>query len=115
MRQANIYRLFSLVHLCSLIMISAGLDHGSWESISTSTSRQRKQEDLKVASFSILKAKCNVCHVKQHPRKVFTLDNMEELAPKIYKQVFVKKRMPKGKNITLTQEERQTLKQWIQS
>lgn len=66
-----------------------------------------------LAAFEVLTAKCNVCHVKQNPRKVFTLDNMNPLAPRIYKQVFVKKRMPRGKQIKLTPAEYNTLEKWI--
>ena len=69
--------------------------------------------DLKHASFQILQAKCNVCHEKKNPRRVFTLDNMTDLAPKIYKQVFIKKRMPKGNDIRLTDEEYDILKKWL--
>ncbi|MDW3646302.1 MAG: hypothetical protein R8P61_04490 [Bacteroidia bacterium] len=72
-------------------------------------------EELKQAAFEILKAKCNVCHQKQNPRRVFSLENMEELAPRIYKQVFVKKRMPRGRKIKLTQAEYDTLQNWINS
>ena len=48
-------------------------------------------------ALKVLTEKCNVCHRRQNPRKVFTESNMDGLAPAIYKQVFVKKRMPRGK------------------
>lgn len=70
-------------------------------------------EELKEAAFQVLKSKCNVCHVKQNPRRVFSLENMEEFAARIYKQVFVKKRMPRGRKIKLTQDEYETLQNWI--
>ncbi|MEL6254798.1 MAG: hypothetical protein AAFR87_22525 [Bacteroidota bacterium] len=70
-------------------------------------------EELKQAAFEILQNKCNVCHVRQNPRRVFSLENMNELAPRIYKQVFVKKRMPRGRKIKLTQGEYDTLQNWI--
>ncbi len=69
--------------------------------------------DLKKKVFEILKTKCNVCHRKQNPFKVFSLKNMEKNAPKIYKQVFVYRRMPKGDQIQLTNEEYQTLNKWL--
>lgn len=72
-------------------------------------------DELKMVAFEILKTKCNVCHVKQNPRKVFTLSNMPTLAPKIHKQVFVKKRMPRGKKIKLTPAEYDTLQKWLLS
>lgn len=69
----------------------------------------------KTKAFRILKTKCNVCHVKQNRKKVFTLDNMDFFAAKIHKQVFVKKRMPKGKEITLTNSDYTTLKNWLKT
>jgi len=63
--------------------------------------------------LKVLQRKCNVCHRKQNPRRVFTLDNMERLAPKIYRQVIVKKRMPKGNAQKLTAQEYTMLKNWL--
>ena len=71
--------------------------------------------DLAEEALNILKAKCNVCHRKQNPFKIFSQKNMKKHAPKIYEQVFVKKRMPKGDEIKLTEEEAQTLKEWLKS
>jgi len=61
--------------------------------------------DIKQEVLQILISKCNVCHRSRNPGKVFTLDNMDNLAPKIHHQVFVRKRMPKGKKIILNQIE----------
>ena len=72
-------------------------------------------DDPKKAALSVLEQKCNVCHRSANPGKVFTIDNMEDLAPKIYRQVFVKRRMPKGRNIQLTKEESQVLKNWVET
>lgn len=72
-------------------------------------------DDPKKAALTVLEQKCNVCHRSANPGKVFTIDNMEGLAPRIYKQVFVKRRMPKGRNIQLTEEESQVLKNWVES
>lgn len=69
--------------------------------------------DIKIAAFQILETKCNVCHEKKNPRRVFDLENMSDLAPKIHKQVFIKKRMPKGNEIQLTSNEYDTLKRWL--
>ncbi|MBO9730228.1 MAG: hypothetical protein J7623_16430 [Chitinophaga sp.] len=68
---------------------------------------------LQQTALSVLTQKCNVCHRTNNPGKVFTADNMESLAPKIYKQVFVKRRMPKGRDIKLTVEEEQQLRDWL--
>lgn len=68
---------------------------------------------LQQTALSVLTQKCNVCHRTNNPGRVFTVDNMENLAPKIYKQVFVKRRMPKGRDIKLTVEEEQQLRDWL--
>lgn len=69
-------------------------------------------DTLKQTALSILQTKCNVCHKKQNPFKVFSEKNMAKHAPKIHKQVFVKQRMPKG-DIKLTTTEYTVLKQWL--
>jgi uncharacterized membrane protein len=71
--------------------------------------------DLKMKALTILQTKCNVCHQTRNPRKVFTNDNMETYAPKIYKQVFIKRRMPKGDEIKLTPQDEQVLMSWLQT
>jgi uncharacterized membrane protein len=68
-------------------------------------------EDAKSAALKVLQLKCNTCHVRQNPSKVFTPSNMSKLAPKINEQVFVKKRMPRGKR--LTNEDYTTLQTWL--
>ena len=72
-------------------------------------------DDVSTRALQVLQTKCNVCHLRQNPRKVFTRENMDSFAPKIHRQVFVKKRMPKGKKIKLTAEEYQILSTWITS
>ena len=57
---------------------------------------------VKIKAFGVLETKCNICHIKQNRKKIFTLENMNGFAPKIEEQVFIKKRMPKGKKIKLT-------------
>ncbi|MEQ8242352.1 hypothetical protein [Fulvivirga sp.] len=68
---------------------------------------------LKEEALKVFQTKCNICHQKRNPRKVFTESNMADYAAKIYEQVFVKKRMPKGNKIQLTESEVSTLKKWI--
>jgi len=74
-----------------------------------------KNLNLKVPTFQILKQKCNACHKADSPEYVFTQENMETFARKINRQVFVWKRMPKGKDIKLTKAEKVILKEWIRS
>ncbi|KAA2217203.1 MULTISPECIES: hypothetical protein [Maribacter] len=72
-------------------------------------------KDPKKAAFQILENKCNVCHNVRNKRRVFTPENMNTWANDIYTQVYIKKRMPKGKKIKLTSTEYQDLLTWISS
>ncbi len=67
----------------------------------------------KEEAFNILNQKCNVCHIKKNKKRLFTFNNMDNMSKDIYKQVFVKKRMPKGKDNRLTSEEYASLLTWI--
>ena len=70
-------------------------------------------ENLKQETINILEAKGNNCHRKQNPFMVFSLKNMERRAPKIHKQVFVTKRIPKGNQVKLSSNEYTILKEWL--
>ncbi len=70
-------------------------------------------ETPKDKAFQILENKCNACHIKKNRRRVFTLEKMDAWVNDVYKQVFIKKRMPKGKKIKLTSQEYQDLLTWI--
>lgn len=70
---------------------------------------------VKILALKVLVEKCNVCHQRQNPRKIFTDSNMDELAPSIYKQVFVKKRMPRGNTIKLSEEDQKALTDWLKT
>jgi len=70
-------------------------------------------ETLKQETFEILEAKCNSCHRKKNPFMVFSIRNMERRAPKIHEQVFITKRMPKGDQMRLTNNEYSILKKWL--
>lgn len=72
-------------------------------------------EDDKQKALLVLREKCNVCHVRNNPFRVFKEKNMERNAKDIYKQVFVKGRMPLGGEVKLTGEERETLKRWVEA
>lgn len=63
----------------------------------------------------ILQNKCNTCHRKRNPFLIFKERNMNRRAPRIYKQVFELKRMPKKDGVPLAAEEYQILKSWIES
>ena len=65
------------------------------------------------SALRILVNKCNVCHQTKNPSKVFTIENMNAFSKRINRQVFIWKRMPKGKDIVLTEQEKHTLIDWI--
>ncbi len=73
------------------------------------------ENSVKEKAFEILTNKCNVCHIKRNRRRVFSKDNMDSWAKDVYRQVFIKKRMPKGKKNRLTNQEYQDLLTWISS
>ena len=72
--------------------------------------------DIKLKAFKVLQSKCNTCHETGNPSRVFTLDNMDTMASKINRQVFIFKRMPKGRDQRkkMTPEEMAALKNWLQ-
>ncbi|WP_115462161.1 hypothetical protein [Winogradskyella aurantiaca] len=70
-------------------------------------------KSCKEKAYKILESKCNICHRKRNRRRVFTKENMDKWANDIYKQVFIKKRMPRGKNVKLSPDEYQDLLTWI--
>lgn len=82
--------------------------------LSYSCSAQEKNDELQAKVLTILSAKCNICHSKQNPGKVFSSSNIHLYAPEIRKQVFVKKRMPRGQKIVLTDPEKDILQTWLQ-
>ena len=79
------------------------------------TSIEHAGDLLKEQAFEVLETKCNVCHRRQNPFMVFKLNNMDKRAPRIYRAVFVQKRMPKGNDIRLTAEEYAALEQWLKT
>lgn len=68
----------------------------------------------KEKAFKVLQTKCNVCHAIKKKVDIFTFENMDSLAYDINKQVFIKKKMPKGKKIKLTTSEKNDLSLWIE-
>lgn len=71
-------------------------------------------DPLQEKALLILQSKCNECHGRKKKKAVFTIDNMNGFAKKINKQVFIKKRMPKGDEVKLTEKERTALKEWVE-
>ena len=61
----------------------------------------------------MLRNKCNACHAIKKRTDIFSLKNMDSLAIEINKQVFVKRKMPKGRKVKLTEEETRRLEVWL--
>lgn len=54
-----------------------------------------------------------MCHATKKKTDIFKLANIDSLARDIQKQVFVKRKMPKGRKVKLTEEEMATLMEWV--
>ena len=75
---------------------------------------QTPDPKLKAKALVVLQNKCNKCHEEKNKSVIFTKDNMNAKSKKIYKMVFVKKKMPKD-DVTLTTNERKDLQLWLDS
>ncbi len=75
---------------------------------------QAPDPKLKAKALVVLQNKCNKCHEEKNKSVIFTKDNMNAKSKKIYKMVFVKKKMPKD-DVTLTTSERKDLQLWLDS
>jgi len=84
-------------------------------SLSSSSTADTYEGAAKTEAFNILVQKCNACHSTENKDRIFTLENMDKNAKRIKRQVFFFKRMPKGDDIKLTKEEKEILKNWINS
>ncbi|MFK8162188.1 MAG: hypothetical protein AB8H12_06955 [Lewinella sp.] len=73
------------------------------------------QHPLRPAAFRILDAKCNGCHRKKNPFMVFKTKNMDKRAKRIYRAVYVQRRMPKADGTPLTAAESDSLRRWLQT
>ncbi|MEM1358592.1 MAG: hypothetical protein AAGF89_10345 [Bacteroidota bacterium] len=70
---------------------------------------------LREAAYRVLATKCNSCHRKRNPFMVFKPKNMDRRATRIYRAVYLQKRMPKAGGAPLTQAESDTLRQWLET
>ena len=95
------------------ILILNSSDLNSSQSASVSLGWNSYKTQLSKEALTILETKCNVCHRRQNPLMIFKEKNIAKRAPKVYKQVFLEKRMPKGDEIRLSQEEYRTLEKWL--
>ncbi|MFK7814536.1 MAG: hypothetical protein AB8B59_18715 [Maribacter sp.] len=100
-------KLFLFLLLLSLCYVYPDYEKSSVRDIMAS------QDSTKITAFTVLTNKCNVCHATKKKQDVFTLENMDSLASDINIQVFIKKKMPKGRKIKLTDEEQAALRAWL--
>ena len=110
-KQSNILFLPGLVVGVYILLSTKFQD--SYAGIPLHASLEITNDQLKEEALSILETKCNACHKKQNPFMVFKEKNMTKRAPRIYQQVFLESRMPKGDEIRLTNKEYNTLKKWL--
>lgn len=107
MRRNNKKAAVLAIAFISITTLSAFISPVIKPAMTVATAQQKK------AAFQVLNTKCNVCHRKQNKKKIFSLQNMSGFAPLINQQVFVLRRMPRGKKIKLTANDYQTLKSWL--
>lgn len=100
----------SLALFCLFQSLSMNIDEGTIQMKRESYSGQNAAKNQ---AFTVLVEKCNVCHATKKKTDIFTLDNMDSLAADIHKQVFVKRKMPKGRKIKLTESESRRLQIWL--
>lgn len=98
----------SVIILCILLSFSASAEVSLYNPLQIDNTIQEN-------AFATLDSKCNECHKKKKPTYTFTRDNMDLFAGPINEQVFIKKKMPKGKKNKLTEKEAETLKTWLNS
>ncbi len=74
---------------------------------------QMQQNTVKERAFIVLRDKCNSCHATKTRLIIFTLGTMDSLHLDINTQVFIKRKMPKGKKNNLSEKEEIDLKIWL--
>lgn len=75
----------------------------------------RQQTSLKQKAFTVLRNKCNTCHATKKRAEIFTISNMDSLSIDINNQVFIKRKMPKGKKNKLSATEELYLINWLET
>jgi uncharacterized membrane protein len=102
-----------LVGVLEAAIILIGAYYQRAETSPNPISSEANGNNLKREALEILETKCNVCHKKQNPLIIFKEKNMSKRAKKIYQMVFVERKMPKGNEIRLTDEEIDKLENWL--
>lgn len=102
-----------IILLVFLPVVHSGILTSDLKNYSKRPVQGTQQNDPREEAFSILLKKCNTCHATKKRTDIFTKENMEGFAPEIYEQVFIKKKMPKGTKVQLTENETRILEHWI--
>ena len=113
MKKASLFTLLIGILIAALILLSSFEPKGEMEESASLEVRNEGNDILKKSALKILQSKCNLCHRKKNPFMIFNEKNMAKRAPKIYKAVFIDRRMPKGNEVQLTQEEYTKLEKWL--
>lgn len=78
----------------------------------------KKNEELFFKAKNIIEQKCNICHspnatLKKEPPYFNTNSKMKRYAKKIKFYTSISKSMPPKKSVTMTDEERQLIAEWV--
>ncbi|MDF4204239.1 hypothetical protein PXD56_14790 [Maribacter sp. SA7] len=83
--------------------------------IKTLAITDNQSKTIKQEAYLVLNTKCNFCHSVKKNRTVFSLENMDGFSKAIANQVFIKKKMPKGRKNKLSTLEEEQLLNWIKT
>ena len=109
------YHLKTWFLLSAAILLLLGISAINNEPQSQIAVDSQTQLSIKGDAFLVLELKCNSCHERKNRTKTFTLANMNGFAVKINEQVFIKQRMPKGRKIKLTVDDKLKLRKWLKT
>lgn len=101
-------KLFVLIGIVLLIYRTNNIGKSTYSTVITP-----QEEPLKKSAFTILRNNCNSCHAEKRKVTVFTFANMDRYSNAINQQVFIRRKMPKGRKNKLKEKEEETLKKWI--
>lgn len=97
-----------LLFICSLLQTPIQASDRTFKSMVSGT------DSIEQKALDVLEHRCNTCHRKQNPFKIFKAKNLKKYAPLIKQQVFELKRMPKDGS-TLSEAEQEALLDLIKS
>ncbi len=95
-----------------ILLLASLLDKNDAQDLKKNTT-QTEQTSTKQKAFIVLRNNCNTCHATKRQLQLFTLYNMDSLRLEINTQVFITRKMPKGKRNQLSEQEEMNLKNWL--